>query len=76
MTAAEDFKDGDMGQDDRGEWRDTSIVHGARPSSFEKYLRSLPRVDAVDRTVDWVLSQPDNIEVHFESIPYSYLAHS
>ena len=32
-------------------------------SSFDKFLRSLPKSDSVDRTVDWVLSQPDNIEV-------------
>lgn len=31
-------------------------------TSFEKFLHSLPKVDAVDRTVDWVLAQP-NIEV-------------
>ena len=45
--------------------RDTPVQHKERGSqtSFEKFLRSLPIVDAIDRTVDWVLAQPDNIEV-------------
>ena len=36
-------------------------------TSFEKFLRSLPKVDTVDRTVDWVLAQPDSIEVGLAS---------
>ena len=33
-------------------------------TSFERFLCSLPRADTVDSTVDWVLAQPDNIEVN------------
>ncbi|CAI8036610.1 hypothetical protein GBAR_LOCUS20503 [Geodia barretti] len=42
----------------------TAVQYRAKGSqtSFERFLRSLPRVDAVDRTVDWVLATPDNIE--------------
>ena len=47
-------------------------------SSFEKFLRSLPRVDAVDRTVDWVLAQPDIIEVAICMLfsPHTKLSHA
>ena len=27
-------------------------------TSFENFLRLIPRLDPVDRTVDWVMSQP------------------
>ena len=46
--------------------RECLADHGTRENSqtqFERFLLSLPRVDSVDRTVDWVLAQPDHIEV-------------
>ena len=32
-----------------------------RKSSFEMYLSTIPKLDPVDRTVGWVMMQPDNI---------------
>ncbi len=32
-------------------------------NSFELYLSSIPRLDPVDRTVGWVLMQPDNVRL-------------
>ena len=32
-------------------------------TSFETFLRSLPKLDPVDRTVEWVLAQPDDTMV-------------
>lgn len=28
-------------------------------TSFEKFLRSIPKLDPVDRTVDWLMAQPE-----------------
>ena len=34
--------------------------HRRRKNSFELYLSTIPKMDPVDRTVGWVLMQPDN----------------
>jgi len=34
--------------------------HGDHKISFESYLRSIPRLDPVDRTIGWIVQQPDD----------------
>ena len=34
--------------------------HTDRKISFESYLRSIPRLDPVDRTIGWIVQQPDD----------------
>jgi hypothetical protein len=34
--------------------------HHRRKSSFELFLSTIPKIDPVDRTVGWVMMQPDN----------------
>lgn len=34
--------------------------HTDRKVSFESYLRSIPRLDPVDRTIGWIVQQPDD----------------
>ena len=57
------------GEEKEREMRQRPLVRGScarergSQTSFERFLRSLPRADPVDRTVDWVLAQPDSSEV-------------
>ena len=39
----------------------TSIKAAKGRSTFETYLSTIPKLDPIDRTVCWVLSQPDEV---------------
>lgn len=42
---------------------DADRIGQKKKSSFELYLSTIPIIDPIDRTVDWVLNQPEMEEV-------------
>ena len=60
-------------KDEEGKvWGGGGKCEGGKGSqtSFEKFLRSIPKLDPVDRTVDWLMAQPEQSVV---SSPLSVL---